>query len=93
MENDCKNYIHKYKCNSYAENPDNCKNCELKLTTPVVYAIRYSTIGNGYLITTDDPRAEGIQSNLIPIDQVFSAMREIAEALYSKGYKASFEVV
>lgn len=33
MEDNCKNYIHKYKCDSYRENPDACKNCELATET------------------------------------------------------------
>jgi hypothetical protein len=27
---ECKNYIHKYKCEHYNENPENCKTCELR---------------------------------------------------------------
>lgn len=28
MTNDCKNYINKYKCDLYCENPDNCLTCD-----------------------------------------------------------------
>ena len=27
-EGECKNYIHKYKCPVYNENPDNCNKCD-----------------------------------------------------------------
>jgi hypothetical protein len=36
MEYNCKNYIHKYKCDSYCENHDACKNCELAKDTIVL---------------------------------------------------------
>ena len=29
--NECKNYIHKYKCDTYSENHDACKNCEMRV--------------------------------------------------------------
>lgn len=34
---ECKNYIHKYKCDSYRKNHDNCSNCEFKLPEEYLY--------------------------------------------------------
>lgn len=36
MDNDCKNYINKYKCDLYSENPRNCLKCTRRNIDPIL---------------------------------------------------------
>ena len=36
MDNGCKNYINKYKCDLYSENPRNCLKCTRRNIDPIL---------------------------------------------------------
>lgn len=48
---ECKNYVHKYKCDHYIENPENCKTCELRVKNEIekVYIVMYSISGTNLI--------------------------------------------
>lgn len=92
--NECKNYIHKYKCDAYNENHDACKNCEMQTANPIVFTISYSTSTKRYTIATTDERVvciDKVTDNLLS-DEIMETMCNITGILNNKGYAVSFEV-
>jgi len=88
--NECKNYIHKYKCDTYNENHDACKNCEMRVVETVVFTIRHSEVENRYFIRSD---SREIVSNALCDTELFSAMKEFKDLGEREGFKVVFEVL
>ena len=89
--NECKNYIHKYKCATYNENPNACENCEMSVNNPIVFILKQKSFATTYDITTTDQR-----SSLCALDvkqeNIFQMMLDITTVLNNKGYAVLFEV-
>lgn len=94
MNNECKNYIHNYKCDIYNENHDACKNCEMRVDNPIVFIIRFNTATNSYTVVTTDERVvciDKVTDNLLSAE-VMEAMCNITGILNNRGYAVLFEV-
>lgn len=89
MNTECKNYTHKYKCDTYNENSDACKNCEMRAVESVVFTIRHSEVLDDYFISSN---SRGISSNPIQGRELFTVMKEFKELGEREGFKAVFEV-
>ena len=92
--NECKNYIHKYKCHTYNKNHDACKSCEMQTAEPIVFTISYSTSTKSYTIATTDERVgciDKVTDNLLSAE-IMEAMCNITGILNNRGYAVLFEV-
>ena len=91
MDNECKNYIHKYKCDTYNENSDACKNCEMQVVdNPIIFTVEMES--NKFKIATEDPRGKWANVAGIEKDDLFSVQYYITRRLIDKG-KVFFEVI
>ena len=99
INNECKNYIHKYRCDTYNENHDACKNCEMRMDIPIVFTIQSGYMHHNVKIITKDPRAEESKHYSTWVDgegvaflDLFDVMVNISAELNNKGYAVLFEV-
>ena len=90
MDNECKNYIHKNKCDKYNENSDFCRHCEMRVDNPIVFTVEMES--NKFKIVTEDPRGKWANVAGIEKDDLFSVQYYITRRLIDKG-KVFFEVI
>lgn len=94
MNTECKNYIHTYKCDTYNENLDACKTCEMRIDDPIVFTISYSTSIKSYTMATTDERVvciDKVTDNLLSAE-IMETMCNITGILNNRGYSVLFEV-
>ena len=93
--NECKNYIHRYKCDTYNKNHDACKSCEMQTAEPIVFTITYVTDSNLKVYTKDTRwKKEDLLMTFedVPPCNLFSCIDALTRIGNGKGYAVLFEV-